>query len=422
MYRLWTLQEGILARNLQVKFEDGLYALNAEEVVKWIRKLGSASLQNFAVQLGSTFIDVRLEDEDCDNVDHELYRITRMLRGHSVSVKSDEPICLGALLRLNVKAIVEEVPDVSILSQWQRDVDLRDRRMYKLWSLLPGAQHTIPIPRDMIFSYGGTRLTKKGFRWAPNTLLGVEGRAGRLFLKKGASRAKISPEGLRLTSLSFAVSGMDGVNSLLASKLLDQIWPYDAWPYDLILDKGGQWYKIGANHEIDQVNDLVLPKTLAEDQHASYEILTKYPLQDLHEVHAVLVRPMRVDSEVKLVEAIKQVTITKFDLQTSELLTDIYLRAIDLHDYEAAREIDQAVQQGDNLNSRYWPAADRLKKKVWEILDECIRNTGIDVPPTSLGLHLSPRMELFGLLVRFYRNRVVFMSDLSTEEQAYCVD
>lgn len=67
----------------------------------------------------------------------------------STSVASDEAICLGALLDLDVLEIVQTQPE---------------KRMLKFWSLLP------EVPADLLF-HEYPRLDIEGYRWAPRTLL-----------------------------------------------------------------------------------------------------------------------------------------------------------------------------------------------------------------------------------------------------------
>ena len=78
--------------------------------------------------------------------------IARAMAYRSTSVSTDEALCLGALLDLDMKRILA----VS-----------EDRRMEEVWTLLGEAKR---VPPNALFA-GGPKLRTKGYGWAPSSLL-----------------------------------------------------------------------------------------------------------------------------------------------------------------------------------------------------------------------------------------------------------
>lgn len=72
------------------------------------------------------------------------------LRWRATIVASDEALCLATLAHLDMEKVVEAVPE---------------NRMIKFWSLLPS------ISAQTVF-WSGSRINRKGFRWAPAKFLG----------------------------------------------------------------------------------------------------------------------------------------------------------------------------------------------------------------------------------------------------------
>jgi hypothetical protein len=152
--RLWTYQEGVLAKRLLIQFADGVYDLDdgfhellsidddemllthQHSVIQHIRKL-------YRPTTGTA--DIR----------DQLISIAGGLVNRATSCKSDEPICLVNLLGLDVVPILEFPPTEP------------DSRMAGLWKQIS------PIPHNLVFG-GVAKLCVPGFRWAPRSLLRPE--------------------------------------------------------------------------------------------------------------------------------------------------------------------------------------------------------------------------------------------------------
>ena len=101
--------------------------------------------------------------------------IQRMLPFRATTKATDEAICLGSLLNLDIQRILS-APEAA--------------RMETLWSEMPN------IPPDVIF-WIGPKLQKKGFRWAPSTFLnGRDLQHNNKLTSAGA--ANITQNGLRV--------------------------------------------------------------------------------------------------------------------------------------------------------------------------------------------------------------------------------
>ena len=156
MRRLWTLQEGVLAKALLFQFADAPLDIemaydrlfeplheSSNLEVEWSR---SGGLYAGIVNL---FVEVRmLATENMSWISS----IARAMAFRSTSVSTDEALCLGVLLDLDMKRILAV---------------FEDSRMEEVWALLGEAER---LPPNALFA-GGPKLRTKGYGWAPSSLL-----------------------------------------------------------------------------------------------------------------------------------------------------------------------------------------------------------------------------------------------------------
>lgn len=142
MRRLWTLQEGALAKQLYFEFNDGIVSLS--DLVKAVGSQQSVA-DIYAHDPCFVFRLVAKRTEDVKLLRH----ISIVAHRRSTSKSDDESICLAYLLGLDVSAMVH-LPHL--------------KRMEKIWSSLP----KIPLS---ILRLKCPRLTTPGLRWAPQTLI-----------------------------------------------------------------------------------------------------------------------------------------------------------------------------------------------------------------------------------------------------------
>ena len=146
--RLWTLQEGIIARKLAFQFRDTVFqdfGRAVEEI--WAhpeptcRGLRGTLLSAYGYLYGLKNMGEREENE-------KLLTLRDTLKFRDTSVPSDEALCLGTLLGYDLSPIVGAA---------------KEDRMRVFWSTFTR------IPSQFVFG-GGERLHQKGYGWAPKTL------------------------------------------------------------------------------------------------------------------------------------------------------------------------------------------------------------------------------------------------------------
>lgn len=150
--RLWTFQEGRLATRTWFAFRDKCIDPRAA-VDQWHETFGRIPpLASHDVDLSmitnhtSTTVYPQIPKDYAS-----LVMLRLALRTRATSVQSDEALCLGSILGLDMDAIVEASAAT---------------RMQVLWSLVPA------IPKGLVFSQTKKKLEGKGFRWAPASLMG----------------------------------------------------------------------------------------------------------------------------------------------------------------------------------------------------------------------------------------------------------
>ena len=165
--RLWTLQEGVLARSLWFQFHD-----QAEEIAVLNTRLFHEGTKDIRVMmiyqdLLSQFQWLKMlnaksvadpSGKDTESGERKVVSLTTLdygLQHRAVSVAADEALCIATLLKLSLEEI-QAVPE-----------DAEDR-MCKLWKLIAVKYGGIP---QKILYLGYPRLPTAGFRWAPRTLL-----------------------------------------------------------------------------------------------------------------------------------------------------------------------------------------------------------------------------------------------------------
>lgn len=225
MRRLWTLQEGALAQKLWIQLKDRVIDLDRVErdvdhiyrtrfihnQLALILVSGLKRLRNFGYNGRSRHTP--------DVVDLKM-----ALPSRSVSVPSDEALCLCTCMNLDQRAVVEAAVD---------------DRMAMFWNTMLTADRTVP---NSILFFTGPRLRRRGLRWAPSSFLGsVE------FL--ALSRPKVSDEVAKVTSngLSVQLPGWEcSIDDQFANS--DQrIWDVilgDMRKYLFVHGADGVWYMI----------------------------------------------------------------------------------------------------------------------------------------------------------------------------------
>lgn len=164
--RLWTYQEGALAKRLHFQFKDAAYDL--DHGIQELRNGADLKTQLTVLRpLSVRYDDLRGLRKDPSDPGGKIIPIAAALADRTTSVDSDEPLCLAVLLNLGVAKI---------------EGTSRDERMKSFWEML----REFPLPQTLVFTLLPT-FRDKGLRWAPLTFL-------RSALNKSAEGRPISGE------------------------------------------------------------------------------------------------------------------------------------------------------------------------------------------------------------------------------------
>ncbi|KAL9615734.1 MAG: hypothetical protein Q9160_009300 [Pyrenula sp. 1 TL-2023] len=147
--RLWTLQEGVLARSLYVQFAD--VAINfdqAWEAMVLGRKQQTEfhNLLSFPTRIRG---DWGLTWRESDKPYVSIQSAVIALHERFTSIATDEALCLGTLLGIDMERLLTAPPA---------------ERMKHFWSLFPS-------PSREFACWTGPRLSEPGFGWAPESLM-----------------------------------------------------------------------------------------------------------------------------------------------------------------------------------------------------------------------------------------------------------
>lgn len=265
MRRLWTLQEGALARSLYFQFSDA--AISFPDLRKALQS-STGSLRHRVVARDTIqefwSIDAFFKsDEHSRSGEYPNFVVLdQALQFRAVSVASDEPLCIGTLMSLDLASILA--------------VEHKEDRMRKVWELL--AKKMGGIPAQVIF-LEDKRINAKGWKWAP-----------RSFLSMGKS---IHPPNIRINRWGSALSGIPtgfGLKvrfpgfSILVSQY-DDGKPRNPWPglkripessVQVCDQKTGQWYTIA-----DKKYAYISSQWKSDDEQREYNKLELFPLHDI---------------------------------------------------------------------------------------------------------------------------------------------
>ena len=174
MQRLWTLQEGRLARDLFVQFKDGAVSVSSLMTVEPQRqRTPNAEIFDFSETLWAYFAEYFSKETDLIT---RFLDIVRDMAPRSVTIKTDEPICIATLLDLKPQDF-ESVDEIY------------PPTMVGIYRALPG------IPQDLMF-LDLPRLEVPGLSWAPSTFL--ESDPSLTSFHISSQLVKLSMEGLHI--------------------------------------------------------------------------------------------------------------------------------------------------------------------------------------------------------------------------------
>jgi hypothetical protein len=138
--RLWTLQEGALAKTLFFRFADGLYDLD-EGVIRVNNSNEQAMEHSLKAPIIQRVHEFRGFRQIENSLEPKISAISVALGFRSTSIETDEALCLAALLGLDMIQVIQVPPQ---------------DRIAKLWSLFN------TVPENLTF-HELPRLKAKGY-------------------------------------------------------------------------------------------------------------------------------------------------------------------------------------------------------------------------------------------------------------------
>lgn len=244
--RLWTLQEGALARKLYFNFADDILETERAMLIQtaeMVTLIYDDSIEYQSISSSMSNLWDYWKTAKSDSSRHLLNSFGNELRFRDTSVAVDESLCLTTLAGLDMEKLLK--------TQEQG-------RMAAFWSLLPS------LSVQCIF-WSGPRLGQKGYRWAPASFLHQTGsnfqdvQIQSTLETEGAGSAFCTEQGLR-----FSCPGI--LLNTWRATLGRQIW---------IRDHLGRWYLL---RRLDS-DEIPVPKQNDEDMQTLVVIL-KLPLEE----------------------------------------------------------------------------------------------------------------------------------------------
>jgi hypothetical protein len=264
MRRLWTLQEGALADSLYFQFADEAVSLNdlntkIMTMQNSIRHMSAYRIIIRDFQRLQYFFHPGGKIEDGPS---KLTILDEALLYRSVSVPSDEALCIGTLMSLNISAILA--------------VAKKEDRMQKVWELIASSGEGIP---SAVIFFEESKIDAPGWRWAPRSLLSPEKSIHASNLRR--SRWEIKSRGTTDSrGLCVQYPGYRITLKQYSDRKLRNPWPginrIGEWAIQFQDLNTGKWYEIG-----DKKYALKSKGFKTDEERLEYQKLSLFPLHDL---------------------------------------------------------------------------------------------------------------------------------------------
>ena len=412
MHRLWTLQEGALAKEIYLQLSDGMVDMRS----LWqstIRLVASKDLWSFGIA-GEIFMDhTALRNFFGDHVGESgvtLGVVGAAVQHRSVSVSSDEPLCVGTLLDLDVGALA---------------VTSINERKSRMWSLMSTSGQTIP---DTIIFYNGPKLSTKGFRWAPSSLLNVDVQQ-HIYMRRRVEQipGTITPEGFKVCFPGFDISAPKPLGGIPSSikQYFDALLPNDLY----LKDNVGKWYVFGyqlrrkQELQAEEPNNPILYNILQNGSNAVI-MRTKFVpgFATFNKARqALLVGVDRIEEDIRYVHYDCQVVFEPHRQILCDILNVAFEKAQALQKDPITQELIKTFDPRlDTQSPEHAANLELLDAKVRELNLEALGDTHIAEIVNSLSTN--PTEYLDRLILILYMNRYAVMGEHFPETQTWCVD
>ncbi|KAM3522899.1 hypothetical protein NHJ13051_005424 [Beauveria bassiana] len=196
MRRLWTLQEAVLPNNLCVQFQDKAVAVSALMQDLYLQGMKDMRFLRIWHDLLNEVNVIRNFEDTSRSLEHvyfkpQLITLQRSIHFRTVSVPSDEPLCIAVLMGLQIDGLT-----------FMKD---GEQRMAAVWAAL--AETLGGLSTSLVFHLEET-LSMKGWRWAPKSLLGSLGEDSTLGMDERSLRFGVP---LPVTTLSLGMPTPKGL-------------------------------------------------------------------------------------------------------------------------------------------------------------------------------------------------------------------
>jgi hypothetical protein len=287
MRRLWTLQEGALSNSLYFQFADK--AISFQKLQASVMK-SSNSVRHMIAYHASLYDFQRLQQFFHPRPilgASKIGTLDQALLYRSVSVPTDEALCIGTLMSLDIKKIL--------------DVGEKEDRMQKVWELIAASEEGIS---SAVIFIEGTKLDSLGWRWALRSLLKPEKSiydpSTRILRWKVTSRGTTSSRGLRVQYPGYriALRPQHDNDTILRNPWsgINRVAEFMIIFRDL---DTGHWYQIADKKWAWQCT-----YSETEEEKIEYRKLTPFPLHDVADTNESVLLLNGLPDQVRSVDGI----------------------------------------------------------------------------------------------------------------------
>ena len=406
MRRLWTLQEGRLAKKIWFQFAD--IAVNVKEVFDNVDHIRVPSRVEFWLQ-AEIYVQLWMQIWWHPNIVIRntskvagLISSTRLaLSSRSVSVPTDEVLCLFCLMDMDMTRITS-VPPAD--------------RMQVFWRQFE------KVPAGFLFSRAPDKIADRGLHWAPNSFLGPQSEKEWLGPQELSSPGHDDPHAIVTESgLSCALPGFK-----LHSELMKRMQEFQfTWNFDLnVQDEDDRWLAVRiestwAQSPIGSVRDRQLAIILAHnvpEMGASIRLIGrssgKFSAGDTSV--GVIVSIIRSEGEVLFVEAHNHVVVEHLGegLQRYFSFAKACAKEVDIPHSTLVNESHEMLKE------RFKPSAEKMMEieEHISLLEEKARHFGEE---DTYGALLEDSLDIAVVTARF--GDYCMVQRIAASQQ-WCVD
>lgn len=413
MRRLWTLQEGSLAKKIWFQFQDSAVELHS----LW---LALCRILTAEVGRKGLAFDMLIENRGLRTFFHRnpgdptvgpgVSVLVDALQHRSVSVASDEPLLIGNLLNLDIDRILQSPVEF---------------RMQILWSQMCSVPRG--IPQNILFHIG-PKLAAKGYRWAPATLLIPKDylAAAILSLAEEKYTGIPSPEGLLVHLPGIFVSSPKPPPGLP-----DNPWNLLGGLDDMVLymrDCNKTWYQathasscVAAKYEKEKIP---LCKIVCGSDHHAILLASEFDARydSGHQArNALLVEMQHSQDGINHVQSKLQLVVGRVPELLCRMLESTYQCAQNLREDELSRTVaemnnDRVSVEHPSYTSVLHSLRQRIRDLAATIDDVTVRNTAKEYTGSSDDILFE------SLIATLYVGRYGLMGLKTLGDQQWCVD